>query len=66
MGWRLAMGLFQCLHRRMQLAGGASPTGLPPCRELRKDRPMPPLSSSCHALRGIWQIYCDDADYGRL
>eukprot|EP00959_Pyramimonas_sp_CCMP1952_P417163 8740225-Pyramimonas_sp.AAC.1 len=66
MGWCNAMGLFQYLHRRLLLSGGAHPRGLPLRREIRKDRPFPVARSGDDEFDQLWQIYCDDADYGKL
>ncbi|CAK0803102.1 unnamed protein product [Prorocentrum cordatum] len=66
MGWCNAMGLFQYLHRRLLISGGVHPRGLPLRREIRKDRPFPVARSGDDEFDQLWQIYCDDADYGKL
>ena len=66
MGYKNAMGLVQYVHRRMLAADGRTTTGLPRDREIRKDRAVPALVSGSRALRSLWQVYCDDADYAEL
>ncbi|CAK0901035.1 unnamed protein product, partial [Prorocentrum cordatum] len=65
MGYKHAMGLVQYVHRRMLSEAGLGPSPLPRGREVRKDRSVPAQRGGS-ALRELWQLYCDDADYAEL
>lgn len=62
MGFTNAMSIIQYLHRRMMIMGSKILLGLPPSRELRKDRALPLMRGDVEDLATIWEIFCDDLD----
>eukprot|EP00971_Amphidinium_carterae_P347076 6488902-Amphidinium_carterae.3 len=63
MGWRNSVGLAQYCHRRMVYLSSLPLVGstirLPPSREIRRDKAVPPFLNDASAA---WQIYIDDFD----
>ena len=58
MGWKSAVGIMQCLSRRVLLE-----SRLPDSHEVRKDRMVPPWLAECWRRggeHGWWQVYLDN------
>eukprot|EP00971_Amphidinium_carterae_P102762 2034166-Amphidinium_carterae.1 len=65
MGWRCAVGLVQCIHKRLMCAQDVPyplSAGLPRAREQRADKPLPLLSLRGKGHQQVWQVYIDDYD----
>ena len=68
MGWLSSVGIAQHLIRQLMLRAPSLGAGLPPGREIRKDRPMP--STTKDYVNLFWDAYVEDIEtmalYGRL
>ena len=62
MGFKLAVMFVQHLHGIMHSQYSTCPRPLPEEWEMRKDKRVPRLDSSCPNRNAFWQKYCDDFD----
>jgi len=59
MGWLSAVGILQHAHRR--LATLVDGEGLPLLAEIRRDAPLPKISTD--AFQELWHLYLDDSTF---
>jgi hypothetical protein len=60
MGWCSSVAIAQHVHRQMLLQSPPSGAGLPPNREWRRDKPMPPRQLDEVQSSSYWKVYFDN------